>query len=77
VIAEYDYVLLDSPPVLDASDALLYASATDATILVIRQAAVPRDVVAQAVAELEAVHVRFVGLVVNRAARSRDYVRTP
>ncbi len=77
VIAEYDYVLLDSPPVLDASDALLYASATDATILVIRQAAVPRDVVAQAVAELEAVNVRFVGLVVNRAARSRDYVRTP
>ena len=53
VIAEYDYVLLDSPPVLDASDAVLYASATDATILVIRQAAVPRDVVAQAVAELK------------------------
>ena len=75
--AQYDYVLLDSPPVLDASDAVLYASATDATILVVRQAAVPRDVVTQAIAELRAVNVQFVGLVVNRTARSRDYVGTP
>jgi capsular exopolysaccharide synthesis family protein len=47
---QFDWVVVDSPPVMPLSDALLLRQRTDATLLVIRAGCTPRDAVDEAVA---------------------------
>ncbi|GEM_PF-1562322 len=42
---EFQYVLIDSPPVSSVADALLLSSKTDGVILVVRAASTPREIV--------------------------------
>jgi succinoglycan biosynthesis transport protein ExoP len=70
---EYDVVLVDGPPILDVSDALVLAAPSDGVLLVLRSSDVPRDVLEQAQEELEAAGGQVLGLVINRAGRPRKY----
>lgn len=61
--AQYDVVLIDSPPLLPVTDAAAVAPATDGAILVCRFKETTRDQVTAAVEALDAVSARVLGTV--------------
>ena len=71
----YDFVLIDSPPLLAVSDGLLLATMVDGVLLVIRGESTPCPVVKQAIARLGRAGARIVGAVLNDVdlAASRSY----
>jgi capsular exopolysaccharide synthesis family protein len=65
VAEQYDLVLLDSPPVLAVSDATTLAPVVDGILLVVGSG-VPEVSLRRAKEQLEAVHGRILGAVVNQ-----------
>ena len=63
----FDWILIDSPPVLPLTDALLLRQQADASLLVARARQTPSDAVGEAVALLGQKHV--LGIVLNCAER--------
>ncbi len=71
---KYDRVIVDSPPVLAVTDALILAARCDVTILVLRAEKSTRRVSMQARDALAAVNARVLGAVVNDVPRkTRGY----
>jgi tyrosine-protein kinase Etk/Wzc len=62
---EFDILILDTPPVHAAADALILGSQSDGVILVLRAGHTDRQVAQDAVQRLTAVGVRVVGAVLN------------
>lgn len=62
----YDLVLLDSPPVLAASDALVLSRIADATVFVVRWEHTPRRVVLGAFKQLQSAGAMVAGVVLTR-----------
>lgn len=62
---EFDIVLIDTSPTLVASDALSVASRADASVVVCRLGETQRDQLSQALAAVENVAPRLLGLVLN------------
>lgn len=62
----FDVVVLDSPPVLAVSDASVLAPIVDGVLLLVESGGVARPALRRAKDQLEAVHGRIVGAVVNR-----------
>jgi capsular exopolysaccharide synthesis family protein len=70
----YEYVVIDSAPVLPVSDSLVLAKLTDGVMVVANGAATPRQQVKTAVARLEYAHAKILGVVLNRVKiHSADY----
>jgi capsular exopolysaccharide synthesis family protein len=67
--AEYDFVILDAPPVLAVTDAWTISSLCQATLLVVRHAKTPRAAVRSAVERLRLRGARLHGVVLNRRTR--------
>lgn len=68
--AEYDLVLIDSPPVLAVTDAAVLAPRTDGVVLVIRAGQTDRRAVQRARTALETVHARVLGAVLGGVAQA-------
>ncbi len=66
---EYDYIIIDGPPVLLVSDTKVLARLVDATLLVFNAAATSRGAAQRTIRELKDVNARIVGCVLF-AARS-------
>ncbi len=64
---DQDYVLVDAPPVLAVTDAALWASRVDGTVLLVNAGRTKRDHAQRAKAMLERVHARIVGAVLLNA----------
>lgn len=62
----FDIVLLDSPPILAANDALLLGSVVDALLLVVGAGSAKRDEVRRAKQQLEAIGTPIIGAVLNQ-----------
>jgi capsular exopolysaccharide synthesis family protein len=62
---EFDVVLIDSPPLLAVTDAAVLATMADGAILVIRVGETAKAAVRRAIAQLQTVHGRIVGAVLN------------
>ena len=62
---EYDTVILDTPPVHAAADALILGSLADGVILVLRAGHTDRQVAQDAVQRMSSLGVRVVGAVLN------------
>ena len=62
---EYDHVVIDTPPALTVTDAVLLSPAVDAVILVIRSGRTPKDALRRARDLLAQVNARVMGVVVN------------
>ena len=62
---EYDHVVLDTPPVMGLSDAVVLASMADAVVLVVRYARTGRQTLCRARDLLARVNAHTVGIVVN------------
>jgi capsular exopolysaccharide synthesis family protein len=70
----YEYVVIDSSPVLPVSDSLLVAKLTDGVMIVANGAATPRQQVKAACARLEYARAKILGVVLNKIkVHSPDY----
>lgn len=63
--ARYDYVIIDTPPVLLISDALALATVTDGTVLVCRHQVSFVNDIARAINSLQFAKANILGVVVN------------
>jgi capsular exopolysaccharide synthesis family protein len=62
---EYNFVILDSPPLLNVADTRILASTVDATILVVKGGDTPRQVVQYAESQARAAGANLIGVVLN------------
>jgi succinoglycan biosynthesis transport protein ExoP len=62
---EYDFVILDSAPLLNVADTRILASVVDATILVVKGGDTPRQVVQYAQSQARAAGANLMGVVLN------------
>ncbi len=62
---EYDFVILDSPPVLPVTDAVVLGREADGVVLVVRGHETPRELVRRARDQLLQANVHILGAVVN------------
>lgn len=70
--ARYDFVILDSPPVLSVTDAAVLSTQADATLFVVRANKSRRGPVKQAVERLREVNARMIGCVLNALSPRSD-----
>ena len=63
--ARYDHIVLDTPPVLSLTDAVLLSTSADAVVLVVRSGESRREAVRQTRDLLRSVHARLCGAVLN------------
>jgi len=61
----YDYIYIDTPPVLAVPDARVIAQSVDALLYVVRWNRTPRDTVAQGLRHFRQVNARVTGLVLT------------
>ena len=63
--AEFDYVLVDCPPILPVTDGVILSRVVDGVVLVVKGGVTPRKVVSDARHRLGAVGARILGVVLN------------
>lgn len=74
LLDRYDYVLVDSPPVLAVTDAALLAAQMDGVLLVVRAAATRVEIAREARDQLLKANARIIGVVLNQVQMpGRDY----
>ena len=61
----FDYIILDTPPILPVTDSKLLAIKADATVLVVRSEISKSKHVSQAFKELEKVNANVIGTILN------------
>jgi Mrp family chromosome partitioning ATPase len=61
----YDYVILDAPPVIAVADSILLGHQTDGVVLCVKGGETPRDAVLRARDKLVRSGVRVLGVVIN------------
>jgi capsular exopolysaccharide synthesis family protein len=64
-IQEYQFVLVDSPPLLSVADGRILASLVDGTILVVKASVTPRELVKRGESYIRDVGGRLIGAVLN------------
>jgi len=70
----YDYVFIDSPPVIPVSDAVVLSTIVDGLIFVVRGQMTPKPIVREALAQLGNRQSKILGLVLNRVnMKSGEY----
>lgn len=69
---EFEFVLVDSPPILSVADSRILATLTDAAILVTRAHSTPFDVVRRARSLLYQANARILGVALNDVDFSKD-----
>ena len=65
-IDNYDYIIVDTPPLLAATDAQIMARVADATLLVVDMQISKRKQIIEAKKRLNNVGARFLGVVANK-----------
>jgi capsular exopolysaccharide synthesis family protein len=63
---EYDYIILDAPPVLPVSDALVLAHVTHGVVFVLQHGEVEYDAAKTAINSLKNVGAKILGVVLNK-----------
>ena len=69
---KFDMVIVDSPPIISASDALLLAPQVDGVVFVIQAGETPRALVKDAAQQLNNTKTNVLGVVLNQANMSKD-----
>jgi len=68
--SRFDYIVIDSPPTLPVTDAVVLSSLVDGVIVVVGSGTVQRDQLVRTLESLESVAGRVLGLVLNRVPPS-------
>jgi succinoglycan biosynthesis transport protein ExoP len=69
---QFDYVIIDTPPLLPVTDAALIARMTSGVLMVAGAGQIRREQLRQSLANLSTVSARVLGIVLNKVARSAD-----
>lgn len=73
-LKKYDYVIIDTPPILAVTDAALLASQVHGAILVVNASTTRIDIAQDAIGRLTKVNVRIIGIVLNQVKKqNQDY----
>jgi len=70
--ALFDFVILDTPPVLPASDALMIAPKTDGILMVVKANAVNKKYIKDALGQIESSATKILGLILNRVDINKE-----
>jgi Mrp family chromosome partitioning ATPase len=70
--AMYDVLVIDSPPILPASDALILAPTTDGVILVVKAGLLHRDMLKKAIEQLRTSKANLLGVVLNAVDTKKE-----
>ncbi len=62
----YDYIIIDTPPVLPVADASIIASMTDGTIFIYQSNTTSRHLLLRAIGTLQKNHANIIGIVINQ-----------
>ena len=68
----FDRILIDSPPILPASDALLLAPRTDGVVLVVKAGMLNREPIRAVVEQLRTTQARLIGVVLNQVDHKKE-----
>lgn len=68
----FDVLVIDTPPILPASDALLLAPQTDGVVLMVKAGSMDREMVKKAVEQLHLAQVNLLGVVLNQVDTKRE-----
>jgi len=68
----FDYIILDTPPVQAITDSQILATKADGTILVVKSEQTKRDSVGNAINLLKKVNANIIGIVLNEIESSRN-----
>lgn len=68
----FDYIILDTPPILAVTDSQILSTKADGTILVVKAEKTKRDTVRDAVGYLKQVNTNIIGTVLNMVDIKRD-----
>ena len=63
--AAYNFVIVDSPPILSVADSRILASLVDSTILVVKSGDTPRQVIQYAESQTRSAGANLLGVVLN------------
>ncbi|MCB0319103.1 MAG: polysaccharide biosynthesis tyrosine autokinase, partial [Bdellovibrionales bacterium] len=63
--ADFDYVIIDSPPILPVTDSVILSRYVDGVVIVVRGGVTPRKIVKDAKNRLRSVQARLLGVIVN------------
>jgi capsular exopolysaccharide synthesis family protein len=70
----YDIILIDSPPVMPVSDAVVLSSLVEGIIFVVRAQKTPKNIIKEAISQLARNQSKILGVVLNRVdIRSPEY----
>ena len=68
----FDRVIIDTPPILPASDALILTPRTDGVVLVVKAGLINRELVRNTVDQLKLTQANLLGVVLNRVDLKRE-----
>lgn len=68
---KYDYIILDTPPVIMVTDAQIISKYADGSILVVASGEADREAAAKAKEQLEKVDAKIIGVVLNKLETNR------
>lgn len=68
----FDILIIDTPPILPASDALVLAPQTDGVVLIVKAGLMNRKMVKKAVEQLRLAQANLLGVVLNQVDTKRD-----
>lgn len=71
--SKFDYIILDSPPIMPLTDACVLSSQVDGVIFIVQAHRTPRRVVRQAQNMLEHVHAKILGFILTQT-ENKDYI---
>lgn len=69
----YDYVIIDSPPIIPVSDPMMLSQSTDGVLLAVKAGSTAREVVRRAVDIMQGNQANLIGVVMNNARNSLPY----
>ncbi|MEI2777028.1 MAG: polysaccharide biosynthesis tyrosine autokinase [Tetrasphaera sp.] len=69
----FDYVIIDSPPLLPVTDGAVLATIVDGVILVVGAGVAQSAMLGRALDSLESVNGKVLGILINRIARQESY----
>jgi len=68
---QFDFILLDSPPVLQVTDSLMLGQLVEGTIVVVRSGKTTYEMLESGIKKLKDGHIHILGLVLNRVKKDR------
>jgi capsular exopolysaccharide synthesis family protein len=68
----FDLLIFDTPPILTVTDAAVLSGMLDGTTLVVKASETPRDAAKQAIEQINDVHARVLGIVLNQVDFTKE-----